>query len=187
VAQFGYLPQEPAFYKWMTPRDYLHYVAAMFFLPAAQRKRRVEEMLELVGLQEASRRRIGGFSGGMKQRLGIAQALIHEPPVLLLDEPTSALDPAGRYEILQLIDGLRGRVTVFFSSHILGDVERVCDTIGIIHDGELLTVAARDESAGRLRHQYLAPGSGARLSAAACQLYGRIGSAAVAGQTDPGR
>jgi ABC-2 type transport system ATP-binding protein len=144
-AQFGYLPQDPAFYKWMTPRDYLHYVAAMFFLSPEQRRRRVEEMLDLVGLQEAGRRRIGGFSGGMKQRLGIAQALIHQPPVLLLDEPTSALDPAGRYEILQLIDGLRGRVTVFFSSHILGDVERVCDTIGIIHEGELLTVAARDD------------------------------------------
>ncbi len=144
-AQFGYLPQEPAFYNWMTPRDYLDYVAAMFLMTAERRRQRVEEMLDLVGLQEADRRTIGGFSGGMKQRLGIAQALIHEPPVLLLDEPTSALDPAGRYEILRLIEGLRGRVTVFFSSHILGDVERVCDTIGIIHEGQLVTVATRDE------------------------------------------
>jgi ABC-2 type transport system ATP-binding protein len=143
-AQFGYLPQEPAFYSWMTARDFLDYVAAMFFIPAAERQQRVAEMLALVGLQEAAKRTIGGFSGGMKQRLGIAQALIHRPPVLLLDEPTSALDPAGRYDVLKLIAELRGRVTVFFSSHILGDVERVCDTIGIIHDGELVTVEARD-------------------------------------------
>jgi ABC-2 type transport system ATP-binding protein len=147
--QFGYLPQEPAFYNWMTPRDYLDYVAAMFFIPAGERKRRIVEVLELVGLEGAARRTIGGFSGGMKQRLGVAQALIHRPPVLLLDEPTSALDPAGRYDVLTLIEGLRGQVTVFFSSHILGDVERVCDTIGIIHEGELLTVETRDELLAR--------------------------------------
>jgi ABC-2 type transport system ATP-binding protein len=148
-AQFGYLPQEPAFYNWMTPRNYLDYVAAMFFIPDEERKRRVAEILELVGLQDAARRTIGGFSGGMKQRLGVAQALIHRPPVLLLDEPTSALDPAGRYDVLKLIEGLRGQVTVFFSSHILGDVERVCDTIGIIHEGELLTVESRDDLLAR--------------------------------------
>jgi ABC-2 type transport system ATP-binding protein len=147
--QFGYLPQEPAFYNWMTPRDYLNYVAAMFFLPDGERKRRIAEILELVGLEGAARRTIGGFSGGMKQRLGVAQALIHRPPVLLLDEPTSALDPAGRYDVLTLIEGLRGQVTVFFSSHILGDVERVCDTIGIIHEGELLTVETRDDLLAR--------------------------------------
>jgi ABC-2 type transport system ATP-binding protein len=144
-AQFGYLPQEPAFYNWMTPRDYLNYVAAMFAMPADTRRRRVAEMLALVGLEADANRAIGGFSGGMKQRLGVAQALVHQPPVLLLDEPTSALDPGGRYEVLQLIASLRGQVTVFFSSHILGDVERVCDTIGIIHEGQLVTVAARDD------------------------------------------
>lgn len=142
---FGYLPQEPAFYNWMTPVDFLDYVGRLFGMDGAARKRRIDEMLDLVGLAEARKRRIGGFSGGMKQRLGIAQALLHQPPVLFLDEPTSALDPAGRYEVLALIQQLRGQVTVFLSSHILADVERVCDTIGIINEGQLRLVADRDE------------------------------------------
>jgi ABC-2 type transport system ATP-binding protein len=143
--KFGYLPQEPAFYKWMTAREVLDYVGRLFEMPADERQRRVEEMLELVGLQDAARRRVGGFSGGMHQRLGIAQALLHRPPVLLLDEPTSSLDPAGRYELLELLAGLRGETTIFFSSHILADVERICDTIAIIHQGRLVLVAGREE------------------------------------------
>lgn len=142
---FGYLPQDPAFYNWMTPTEFLDYVGRLFELEGEERTRRVEEMLELVELQDAAQRRIGGFSGGMIQRLGIAQALIHRPPVLFLDEPTSSLDPAGRHAVLDLINRLRGDVTVFLSSHILGDVERVCDTIGIIRKGDLLLVAGRDE------------------------------------------
>ncbi|MCP4359990.1 MAG: ABC transporter ATP-binding protein [Chloroflexi bacterium] len=144
-AKFGYLPQEPAFYTWMTPREYLDYVARLFQMDKAQRRKRIAEMLELVGLADAAKRPIRGFSGGMVQRLGIAQAMLHEPPVLLLDEPTSSLDPAGRYELLTLIESLRGRVTVFLSSHILDDVERVCDTIGIIRQGELLLLSDREE------------------------------------------
>ncbi|MGC9396499.1 MAG: ATP-binding cassette domain-containing protein [Anaerolineae bacterium] len=148
--KFGYLPQDPAFYTWMTPREYLDYAGRLFGMPATDRKSRIEEMLELVGLQDAAHRKIGGFSGGMHQRMGIAQALLHRPPVLLLDEPTSSLDPAGRYEVLDLLDKLRGNVTVFFSTHILADVERICDTIAIIHKGQLLLVAGRDE----LRERY---------------------------------
>ena len=143
-AQFGYLPQDPAFYTWMTAVGYLDYVSKIYRLDKSVRQQRISEMLNLVGLTKAAKRKIGGFSGGMKQRLGIAQALIHQPPVLFLDEPTSALDPAGRYEVLDMIDKLRGEVTVFLSSHILGDVERVCDTVGIIHEGELLLVSGRD-------------------------------------------
>lgn len=146
---FGYLPQDPAFYNWMTPREYLDYVGRIFGLDGAARKQRIGEVLALVDLEDAAKRRIGGFSGGMGQRLGIAQALLHRPPVLFLDEPTSALDPAGRYEVLDLINRLRGEVTVFLSSHILGDVERVCDTVGIIHKGKLLLVADRDELLSR--------------------------------------
>lgn len=142
---FGYLPQDPAFYGWMTAVEYLDYVGRLFAMEDAHRRRRVSEMLELVELQDAAERRIGGYSGGMIQRLGIAQALLHSPPVLFLDEPTSSLDPAGRHAVLDLINRLRGEVTVFLSSHILGDVERVCDTIGIIRRGELLLVADRDE------------------------------------------
>ena len=142
---FGYLPQDPAFYGWMTPVDFLDYVARLFNMEEDQRRKRIQEMLELVDLEDARKRRISGFSGGMIQRLGIAQALIHRPPVLFLDEPTSSLDPAGRYAVLDLINRLRGEVTVFLSSHILGDVERVCDTVGIIREGVLLLVAGRDE------------------------------------------
>jgi len=148
--KFGYLPQDPAFYTWMTPREYLDYAGRLFGMSSTDRKSRIEEMLELVGLQDAAHRKIGGFSGGMHQRMGIAQALLHRPPVLLLDEPTSSLDPAGRYEVLDLLDKLRGAVTVFFSTHILADVERICDTIAIIHKGQLLLVAGREE----LRERY---------------------------------
>jgi len=142
---FGYLPQSPAFYSWMTPQEYLAYCAGLFGLSPAETRQRTAEILSLVGLESAARRRIGGFSGGMVQRMGIAQAMVHRPPVLLLDEPTSALDPAGRHEVLELISSLRGQVTVFLSSHILADIERVCDHIAIIHEGRLVLVSGRDE------------------------------------------
>jgi ABC-2 type transport system ATP-binding protein len=142
---FGYLPQSPAFYAWMTPLEYLTYCATLFEMPDAQTKIRILEVLELVDLTGVKKRRIGGFSGGMLQRMGIAQALVHGPPVLFLDEPTSALDPAGRYEILDLIARLSGQVTVFLSSHILADIERVCDTVAILRAGELVLVASKDD------------------------------------------
>ena len=97
----------------------------------------------MAGLSEAVKRRVGGYSRGMKQRLGLAQALIHRPPVLLLDEPASALDPAGRKEVLSMIEGLRGPCTVFMSTHILADVERICDTVAIIDHGKLVINAHR--------------------------------------------
>ena len=142
---FGYLPEEPAFYTWMTPREFLDYVGRLYGLEAADRKDRISELLELTELKAAEKRRIGGFSRGMRQRLGLAQSLIHRPPVLFLDEPTSALDPSGRRAVLDLIDQLRGETTIFLSSHILDDVERVCEQIGVIHEGKLLLVADRDE------------------------------------------
>ncbi|NLG49217.1 MAG: ABC transporter ATP-binding protein, partial [Chloroflexi bacterium] len=109
VAQrVGYLPEEPAFYSWMTPREYLDYVGRIYGLDAGERSSRARELLALVGLEDVAGRRIGGFSRGMRQRLGLAQALVHKPPVLLLDEPVSALDPLGRKEVLELIEGLRG-------------------------------------------------------------------------------
>ncbi len=142
---FGYLPQSPSFYNWMTPLEYLEYSARLYGLTRAETRQRSDEVLELVGLKGARKRRISGFSGGMLQRLGIAQAMVHRPPVLLLDEPTSALDPAGRYEVLDLIDQLRGQVTVFLSSHILADIERVCDRVAIIREGRLVLESGRDE------------------------------------------
>jgi ABC-2 type transport system ATP-binding protein len=117
----------------------------LFELPKHRAKIRVQEVIDLVDLDKAKKRRIGGFSGGMIQRMGIAQALVHSPPVLFLDEPTSALDPAGRYEVLDLISRLRGEVTVFLSSHILTDIERICDTIAILRSGELVLVTPREK------------------------------------------
>jgi ABC-2 type transport system ATP-binding protein len=144
-ARFGYLPQDPAFYSWMSAREYLDYIGRIQSLPGPERKRQIGEMLELSDLQESSRRRIGGYSGGMVQRLGIAQALMGHPPVLLLDEPTSSLDPAGRHEVLEMIARIRGSATVFFSSHILNDVERVCETVAVLHKGRLILVSGREE------------------------------------------
>jgi ABC-2 type transport system ATP-binding protein len=143
--RIGYLPEDPAFYPWMTPRDFLDHIGRVFGIGSAERKTRVGEMLSLLTLESVSKRRIGGFSRGMRQRLGIAQALMNRPEVLFLDEPVSALDPAGRKDMLELIEGLRGRCTVFMSSHILADVERVCDTIGILSSGRLVTQDSREK------------------------------------------
>ncbi len=145
IAQsIGFLPEEPAFYPWMTPLEFLDHVGRVFHLRATERSVRAKELIALAGLEEAARRRIGGFSRGMRQRLALAQALMNRPRLLFLDEPASALDPAGRKEVLEFIEHLRGQCTVFMSTHILADVERVCDTIGIIHRGRLVTSAPRE-------------------------------------------
>ncbi|GAP09134.1 ABC-type multidrug transport system, ATPase component [Bellilinea caldifistulae] len=143
--RIGYLPEEPAFYGWMSAQEFLEYIGRLFGLGGAARRKRAEELLEKVGLWEVRKRRIRGFSRGMRQRLGIAQALVNQPEVLFLDEPASALDPAGRRDVLELIAGLRGQCTVFMSTHILADVERVCDTVGIIHKGRMLRVARQED------------------------------------------
>jgi ABC-2 type transport system ATP-binding protein len=150
----GVLPEEPVFYPWMTAREYLRdFVARLYRMDPATARKRADELLNTVGLKEARNRRIGGFSRGMRQRLGLAQALIHNPPVLLLDEPVSALDPAGRKEVLELIESLRGKTTILLSTHILADVERVCDVVGIINKGRLIVQEQREE----LLRQYTTP------------------------------
>lgn len=141
----GHLPEEPRFYPWMQAEEFLRvYVGGLFRLERREARKRAGELLERVGLKEAARRRIGGFSRGMRQRLGLAQALMNHPQVLLLDEPVSALDPAGRKEILELIGGLNDQATVFMSTHILGDVDRICDTIGVIDRGRLVALESRE-------------------------------------------
>jgi ABC-2 type transport system ATP-binding protein len=149
AARIGYLPEEPAFYRWMTPAEYLDHIGRLFGLPSQERRARSRELLELVDLAQVSKRRIGGFSRGMRQRLGLAQALVNRPEVLFLDEPVSALDPAGRKQILEMIGRLRGQCTVFMSTHILQDIERVCDTVGIIDHGRLVVEAPQDELLAR--------------------------------------
>jgi len=110
---------------------------------------RIDATLATVGLAEAARRSIGGFSGGMRQRLGLAQAILNRPPVLLLDEPVSSLDPQGRHDMLETIRGLGGEATVLFSTHILNDVERVCDRVAIIDHGRIVTASPMDELLAR--------------------------------------
>ncbi len=133
----GVLPDVPGFYGWMTARDVLTMAGRLFQLPTGVLRERIEIVLDLAGLSGVDGP-VGGYSRGMKQRLGIAQALINAPPVLLLDEPTSALDPLGRKDVLDVISALAGRTTVFFSSHILDDVQRVCDRVAILDKGRIL-------------------------------------------------
>ena len=142
--KIGLLPDVPAFYDWMTGREFLRYAGELHRLRPADIKARAAELLELVDLTKAADRRVGGYSRGMRQRLGIAQALVNRPSVLFMDEPTSALDPVGRREVLDLILRLKENATVFMSTHILSDVERVCDMVGIIDRGKLVTVSSVD-------------------------------------------
>ncbi|MEI8200421.1 MAG: ABC transporter ATP-binding protein [Eubacteriales bacterium] len=133
----GYLPDVPEFYNYLRPKEYLKLCGEITGLPAAKIKSRSEELTALVGL-EGVNKKIGSFSRGMKQRLGIAQALLNEPKLLICDEPTSALDPAGRKEILDILQQIKGKSTVIFSTHILSDVERICDHIAVLNCGKLV-------------------------------------------------
>ena len=141
----GYLDQDPRFYGWMKGHELLDMVAELHGLHGWERKQRVGEVLEIIGLTDAARRRIGSYSGGMRQRLGIGQALINQPRVLFLDEPVSSLDPEGRRDVLEIISRLRGIATVFMSTHILNDVERVCDRVAILNVGHLVVEGPIDE------------------------------------------
>jgi ABC-2 type transport system ATP-binding protein len=145
AARIGYLDQDPRFHGWMTGRELLELVGRLHGLAGESLRRRVGEVLELVGLEGAARRRIGGYSGGMRQRLGIGQAVLNRPPVLFLDEPVSSLDPEGRRDVLEIVARLRGVATVLLSTHILSDVERVCDRVAILDRGRLVTEAPIDE------------------------------------------
>ena len=135
----GYLDQDPRFHGWMRGRELLALVGRLYGLRGTELERRIDETLSIVGLEEAGRRAIGGYSGGMRQRLGLAQAILNRPPVLLLDEPVSALDPEGRRDVLEVIRRLGGTSTVLFSTHILNDVERICDRVAILDRGRLVT------------------------------------------------
>lgn len=132
----GYLPDVPEFYGFMTPKEYLAMCGEITGMSKAEIKEKSEKLLSLVGL-EKDNRRIRGFSRGMKQRLGIAQALLNSPKLLICDEPTSALDPMGRKEILDILCSVKEHTTVIFSTHILSDVERICDRIALLHEGKI--------------------------------------------------
>ena len=138
--QLGYLAQDPRFYGWMTGRETLRYVAR-FRGADANREPWIASLLDRVGIADAADRRTSTYSGGMRQRLGIAQALVGRPAVILLDEPVSALDPIGRKDVLDLMRELKGETTVFYSTHILDDVQRVSDHVAILDHGRLVKAA----------------------------------------------
>ncbi|KRG16520.1 ABC transporter ATP-binding protein [Lederbergia galactosidilytica] len=135
--ELGYLPQYPAFPPWMTATEYLDFAGKLSGLSTNKRKQNSEEMLAFVGLEEVKNKRIGGFSGGMKQRLGLAQAMVHEPKLLILDEPVSALDPEGRRDVLKIMQELKKSMAILFSTHVLHDAEQVCDQIVMLKDGRM--------------------------------------------------
>ncbi|MDP4094726.1 MAG: ABC transporter ATP-binding protein [Bacillota bacterium] len=148
-SDIGYLPDVPYFYGWMTPKEYMEFAAEMIGMDKKNLQDKIDSLLDMVGLAGV-KKKIKGFSRGMKQRLGIAQALISEPKVLFLDEPTSALDPIGRKEVMDIVAGLSGKITIFFSTHILSDVERVCDRVVILDKGKVLT----EDTISNLREKY---------------------------------
>jgi ABC-2 type transport system ATP-binding protein len=143
--RLGYLDQDPRFYPWMKGRELLELVGRLQGLDDGMLRGQVADALERAGLSGAAERRIGGYSGGMRQRLGIAQALLHRPEVVFLDEPVSSLDPEGRRDLLRLIAELRAEATIVFSTHVLADVERICDRVAILDRGRLVTEGSLGE------------------------------------------
>lgn len=146
----GYLPDVPQFYSFMTAVEYLTFCGKIQPNKESFQPQRVMEVLELVGL-EASKQKIAGFSRGMKQRLGLAQALINRPAILICDEPTSALDPLGRKAFLDVLEKIKEETTVLFSSHILADVEQLSDYIAILHKGQIRAFETMDSLKNRYR------------------------------------
>lgn len=140
----GYLPDVPEFYDFLTPKEYLKLCGQITGMGKNEITKRSAELLQLVGLA-AETRRIKGFSRGMKQRLGIAQALLNSPKLLICDEPTSALDPMGRKEVLDILSSVKEHTTVLFSTHILSDVERICDRAAFLHEGKIALSGTMDE------------------------------------------
>ncbi len=151
----GFLAQEPRFYDYLSARETLRFVASFFFKGTkALIENRIDEMIQLVGLDGKADRPVRGFSGGERQRLGIAQAAINDPELIILDEPASALDPLGRRDMLQILESFRGRSTVFYSTHILDDVQRVSDMVVILNRGRLMAQGSIQELLAGDRSQF---------------------------------
>ena len=154
LRKVGYLPQNPVFYNYMSANEYLHFIGEIANMTEKNIRERTVEILEIVKLTEATKRKIGQYSGGMKQRLGIAVALFNKPEIVFLDEPTSALDPEGRMEILEFIKDLKSNgTTVFISTHILSDIERICDEVSILDKGQILI----SDNLENLKSKYIQP------------------------------
>lgn len=154
-AILGYLPQDFGYYPEFSATDFLLYLAALKGIPKAQAKRKTEELLELVSLQDVGRKKVKTFSGGMKQRLGIAQALLNEPKLLVLDEPTAGLDPKERVRFRELIEDLGKESIVLLSTHIVSDIEHIADEILMMKEGQLTYQGKWDGGKGDLEEFYL--------------------------------
>ncbi|MEW6354779.1 MAG: ABC transporter ATP-binding protein [Planctomycetota bacterium] len=141
--KIGYMPENPYFYEYLTTEESLHFYGKLCGMTREERRRRVPEMIEYMDIPDIAKLRVGAFSKGMRQRLGLAQAMIHDPEMVILDEPLHGLDPVGRRQLREKIVSLKERgKTVFFSSHILSDVEQICDRVGMLFHGELVEVGA---------------------------------------------
>ncbi|WP_117149070.1 ABC transporter ATP-binding protein [Paraliobacillus zengyii] len=147
----GYLPQYPVFHNWMTGKEFLVYVGQLANLAKENVNELADYYLERVGISDAKNQRIGKYSGGMKQRLGIAQAMIHRPRMIMLDEPVSSLDPVGRREVLTLMEELKELTTILFSTHILSDAEEISDALLLMHQGEIVESGSLNDL--RKKHQ----------------------------------
>ena len=175
----GYLPEQPYFYEYLTPRETLDFYGRLQGLSAEARKRRWDQLSDLLDLSGMADRRIKGFSKGMRQKIGFAVALAGDPPILILDEPMSGLDPVGRRSIRELILRMRDAgKTVFFSSHILGDVEQICGRVGILVGGRITRSGRLDELLGERVNEVEVVAAGMAGPAA-----GRIAGGALAHRT----
>ncbi len=174
--RIGFLPENLAFYRYLTPVQLLRYFGELNEVPVPEVERRIPPLLERVKLLEAAQRRIGGFSRGMLQRLGLAQVLVHDPDLLILDEPTSGLDPLGRRLVRELLQELKARgKTVFLSSHLLSEVELVCDRVGVLHRGRLQRIGSvREMLETSARVEITARGASPALLAAIEQQGGHV-------------
>jgi ABC-2 type transport system ATP-binding protein len=175
--RIGFLPEQPYFYDYLSAPELLDYYARLSGMPQVDSKSRIPRLLERVGLADVGNKHLRKFSKGMLQRVGIAQAIVHDPEVLFLDEPMSGLDPLGRHEIRELIQSLKDAgKTIFFSTHILSDAEALCDRVGVIHKGELRGVGTVNDlrSAGAGRTEVIWEGAHALSSLASSLLESHV-------------
>lgn len=170
-AQIGFLPEQPYFYDYLTAHELLNYYGQLSGVPAKDRKQRIDEMLARVGLADVKGVQLRKFSKGMLQRVGIAQAILHNPNLVFFDEPMSGLDPLGRREVRDLIEQLkREGKTVFFSTHILSDAESLCDRVAILNKGELRGVGAVEELTSSMQGKVEVVWQGTRIPASMTAL-----------------
>lgn len=151
----GYLPQVPNFYGWMSAREFLMFMGKLSSLNKALLKNRVNEVLKITGIEDAADREINGFSGGMKQRLGLAQVLLHKPKYIFLDEPVSALDPVGRRDVMSILTKLKGETTIIYSTHVLHDAEEISDDVLLMKDGCIIAKGTLESFISKADHSYI--------------------------------